>query len=45
MRDVDFFENNYNSAKEVLKDFSFDVIKNGGEENLHHITYTDGTVI
>lgn len=47
MGDVDFFvfENNYNSAQEILRDFGFWVMKNGGEKNPHHITYTDGKLI
>lgn len=47
MGDIDFFvdEKNFNVAKEVLKQLGFYVMKAGGEDNPHHITYTDSKVI
>ena len=45
--DVDFFvfEDHFGSAKEILKEFGFSVMKIDGEKNPHHIVYTDGRCV
>lgn len=45
--DVDFFvfEEGFDSAREILKEFGFNVLKINGEEHPHHIAYTNGKFV